>query len=514
MTTSIEKLRMTLDVPDMHVTSLGIESFYYPVRQAEVAAVRDGFVDALYALFRAQPIGAGTPLEPIWITMPILCLEIMRAFEVRALARRCSAAGIEPVGRSFKISDDPAGVSRNVANVLCRPRQSGFLRRHVRSLRSRLRAGSGRNGLIVTFVAARLLESYAHSNGLVPRMSRDEEWLAPQRERTDGLDAAALEAVRQGMRHAFAVGGETMDEAIERWLLRTVQWTCGWARHQLAVLRARRRMPDEFWSGSLGNPINRAIATVVRERGGRVVGFDHGMSTGMWDTPIQTMLEFDLADRFVTFTPAMAAGLAANRREKWTLPGAQGPEIVAQYPAGSAVRPVPRKFRPAGRRVVYVPTLYGDSIVHILPFFSDLQMVDWQARMLAFLRERGFEVSIKPHPESVFPIPKVLSDLVDGRIIRERIETLDLDGAVLIFDYPQTTAFGHAVRTDSPIVILDFDRLTIRPEVLPAFDARCVRVPGTVDDRGRIQVDLAQIEAAIADAPSRSGTELVDLYLQ
>jgi hypothetical protein len=156
--------------------------------------------------------------------------------------------------------------------------------------------------------------------------------------------------------------------------------------------------------------------------------------------------------------------------------------------------------------------MYSGDAVHLIPFFSDVQMVDWQARLLSFLRDQGFAVSIKPHPESVHAVPAELAALADGRVLSGRFEDLDLADSILLFDYPQTTAFVRAVRSINPIVVIDFDRLGIRPEALPLFEARCALIRGSADADGRLHIDWPTLANGMDVAPLRMDPVLAQRY--
>jgi hypothetical protein len=57
--------------------------------------------------------------------------------------------------------------------------------------------------------------------------------------------------------------------------------------------------------------------------------------------------------------------------------------------------------------------------VHATPLIPDVVLVDWEARLVARLLAWGYEVMVKPHPESRVQSGRALSalgaQLIDGR---------------------------------------------------------------------------------------------------
>lgn len=517
MTSSAGSLSpLALDVPNLVIGQTGVEPFFYPVSARQTTLMLMSFIDDFHAYLLEQPPKLGSISEALWIMFPVLCLDVVQAYHGGAMLHRCEAAGYRP--RSTFIDALVAGripeLSRRLAIGMNRPLRVSFLRRLVRHSRqisvykkkadfeyfSPFKHSDAERPLL--FHVSGLVTKYVHESEIQPLLSYPEDWLLPGAQVYNA--APDLSTIIEPMvRRAFAAVGEVSSAALSGWVLRSAQLCCAWGSVQLAHLRKRQKVPAHFWAGTLGNPVYRAMATVVRERGGEVTGFDHGMSTGLWDTPIQTLLEFDFADRFVTYSAAMANGLRNNWQQSRSIHG-KLPELLflkaAKLKRNNQSAPC---WVNDGRKIIYVPTVYSGDSVHLIPFYSDIQMVDWQVRLLSYLRNQGLEVSIKPHPESLYSIPSELAELVDGRILSGRFEDLNLDGATLIFDYPQTSAFVRAVRSDNPIIVIDFDRLGIRNEARLAIESRCALVRGTSAEDGRLQVDWPELNGAIKIAPSR-----------
>jgi hypothetical protein len=511
------------EVPDLTIGESGVAPFFHPVLPDQTTQVLLSFVDAFHDYLREHGAGPGSLSEALWMMFPVLSLDVIQAFHGGALLRRCEASGYRPRGAFLDtlVEGRVPEMSRRLAIGMKRPPTIPAWRRAVRRIRPFL----GRQGPFEYFTPHKrfaperpllfhrspLVTRYVQEQGELPLLSYPEDWLLPAQRISDvPPDLSPLLTPMFG--RAFAAGGEEVSPALSAWLLRSGELSSVWGAAQLAHLRRSRDLPARFWAGTLGNPVYRVMSTVVRERGGEVTGFDHGMSTGLWDTPIQTLLEFDFADRFVTYSKAMAEGLRANWQSSMSITG-QLPQLTFLRDEGHAQKTMPFTHAESGlRKIIYVPTMYSGDAVHLIPFYSDVQIVDWQARLLSFLGEQGFEVSIKPHPESVHALPAELAAMVCGRVLTGRFEDINLADAVLLFDYPQTTAFIRAVRSSNPIVVIDFNRLSIRSEALPFFEARCALVKGEVGVDGRLDMDWAELIRGLEAAPTRMDPTLAEKY--
>lgn len=529
MTQCSAPAQLSLAVPELQIGASGVAPFCYPVTPQQTIRVLEAFVDAFHHYLGENLPEVGTVSEALWMMFPVLCLDVIQIYHGVALLQRCEAAGYRPRGPFLDALAEGVlpPLSRRLAIGLQRPPGIPVWRKAARCVRAMMPQdrwfdyhqpySRSAKGCPLIFHQSSLLANYAREQGERPLFTYPENWLMPG-ERISGVTPDLSAEIGAMTLTAFAAGEETPSAGSLAWLARSAALSARWGAAQLACLRARRHIPRRFWVGTLGNPVYRVISRVVRERGGEVTGFDHGMSTGLWETPVQTELEFDFADRFVTFSQEMAAGLRANWQSSRSWSG-HCPDLVFVHSPeranASSVLPCPAatgQDRPRPGKILYVPTMYGGDAVHLIPFFSDIQMVDWQVRLLSFLRKQGYEVSIKPHPESVYPVRGELAALVDGRVLAGRFEDIELADSILLFDYPQTTAFVRASRSANPIVVVDFGRLAIRPEARRLFEARCALVEGAADADGRLTMDWQALVAGLNAAPGRMDQTLGQRY--
>ena len=66
------------------------------------------------------------------------------------------------------------------------------------------------------------------------------------------------------------------------------------------------------------------------------------------------------------------------------------------------------------KRLIYIVPFYaGYRMSSFNPLMNDMVVIDWQLRLLSFLKNLKFEVFVKQHPESNTRMPEY-----DGRRVR------------------------------------------------------------------------------------------------
>lgn len=273
------------------------------------------------------------------------------------------------------------------------------------------------------------------------------------------------------------------------------------AARDMAALGRAPALPKRLWSGSGGNYPARALGLEVMRRGGEVVRFDHGGSTGMIDTPDPlTLRETSVSTRFVVPTEAIAA-LCRAQDAAQPVPGLPLPEIAhgAGEPhlrgaAGLAARP--GSPRP---KVVYATgALYGFRQL-IPPVLRDPVYLDWQLRMAEMLASLPVEMLLKPHPEGIFRGRRhPLADA--GPTTSERFETVMADSDVFIFDFALSTAFWTALCSDRPIVFVDLGLAPFSPVIRTALQQRCHVVTARWDSDNMPRIARDALGQAIDEA--------------
>lgn len=273
------------------------------------------------------------------------------------------------------------------------------------------------------------------------------------------------------------------------------------AATDLAAMANLRGLPRTLWSGSGGNYMARAIGLEVMRRGGRVLRFDHGGSTGMIATPDPlTLRETSVSSEFVVASDAVATLCRAQDAAR-PIPGLHQAKIRAgsgePHLRGAVTLP-PRTFGARPKVVYATGALYGFRQL-IPPVLHDPIYLDWQLRVAEALKGLPITLLLKPHPEGIFRGKRhPLADV--GPTTTDRFETVMADHDVFVFDFALSTAFWTAVCSDRPIVFLDLDLAPFDPAIRATLERRCRIVPALWGPDNIPRVSHESLGQAISDA--------------
>jgi hypothetical protein len=343
-------------------------------------------------------------------------------------------------------------------------------------------------------------------------------WFGPVAEpATLNADSMRLvEAWIDDCRDAMTAIGESLPghllDYLQHWLSRFLRIAQAHWEH---LLKQPNLLPRQLWIGAGSRPLIRLLSHAVRSEGGRVTGHDHATGHGHIRSELKTLVDFWTCDTFVTFTHEGRRTLAETARNDLILDG-RVPEIIPLPAQGRnssglekrAVRSQPFRI---GRHIMYVAGVYRlDRPVFMTRPFS-LALLDWQARLLGNLRQSGYEVTLKAHPDSLFPPPSFFR--TSAHVEALRFEQVADRADLFLFDNPLSTTFGHALKLSKPVVLIDFGLAQFTERGRELLARRCAIVAGRTDANNRWMVDWDALHEAIRQAPQRTDFEFVGAYL-
>lgn len=264
-------------------------------------------------------------------------------------------------------------------------------------------------------------------------------------------------------------------------------------------------LPMEIWCGSAGHRPVRTLALEAARRGGKVVVHDHAAAAGLFmDADSLLLAEFNVADRFVANTAGTAALVcstgAAERIARFKtveLAAGQGDPFFA----------VPKQtvatHGPGRKRVLYVVGAFDGQARRSPPSLNDPVKVDWWSRMSELLGGLPIDLKVQAHPGGVLrgkPNPLAAVAPLSGQRFEAMLDWADL----LVIDITQSTTLTHALCTDLPVVLIDYGRNEFNPDILPLVDQRCHIVKCGFDERNRVSIDPAELEAAVMETRAKS----------
>jgi hypothetical protein len=114
--------------------------------------------------------------------------------------------------------------------------------------------------------------------------------------------------------------------------------------------------------------------------------------------------------------------------------------------------------------------------------------LDLEIRLAKLLKDQGYRVIYKAHPDNVDRIEGVFDNIVD-EILVDPFEKTYQSADVFLFGCMTSTTFGYAVNTNKPIYLLDIEGQYWNKGVHKLLQKRCTMVTSFFDKSNRIIFD-------------------------
>lgn len=314
-----------------------------------------------------------------------------------------------------------------------------------------------------------------------------------------------LDEVARGL-GALPLEGERI---VRCWLSRLADLDAAYHR-----LRARRDLPRLLLLTNGGLALNRIIALAARSRGTRVIGFSHGNEVGTVSLRNAAFIEFAPCDTYVCLSPASARQYRAGYRQSplSRLREVTFSSVTTRRYLGLAreaeQQPPPERVRTVmmiGHPLTPIRYQGGGGVY--LPFQLDVQL-----RLTRAVQAHGRTVIFKAHPEAP-PAADRLFEELGAEVVREPFETSWQRADAFLFSYAQTTAFGFAVCTNRPLILLDVAGLAWNAEPYALLRRRCRMVPAAFDTDNRLRFDESRLSAVLDAPPDRPDPGYVEAMM-
>ncbi|MCW0234950.1 MAG: hypothetical protein OJJ21_15220 [Ferrovibrio sp.] len=525
---NLDSLLGNIDLHPRHwgeVQAALIRGHGWPLSSAEIVRVRDVFNAEFAAVIRAHGINRNQQAELAWLAGPVLMIDSMECYAAQALSRRFANRGIAarydgagilgalatgatlplPIALSRILKGIPprSPIVRLASAALAPWRGTRLPRDLPRSMR--------KNRDILAFNVTPLIISSASAAGLRLVLGDRSDWFPTGSHNPatlpQPLGNAIVEAILTAFETAFSAGGEQFGPAIRERFRTTLITLAGVGKVYMDSLEAKARwLPGHFWANSLGPFHNRVMARSVARHGGESAAFDHGTGAGWWILPARTLVEYAAATRFITFTAAQAKRETADIDPQLLADESHVCQIEPAPGAAAfqAIPTLPPQTLAGPRKIMYVSTLYPGEKGEIVPVPSDLVQVDWQDRLFGHLRSRGHKILFRPHPESRATPPDALMQAHEAELVQDVLEISLTKADLLLFDWPQSSAFVSAVRSGRPIVLVDLGVIPIAPEARASLERRVAIVSAGFDGKNRISCAWSDLDEAILKASERA----------
>ena len=301
------------------------------------------------------------------------------------------------------------------------------------------------------------------------------------------------------------------DNILRTWLSRISTYHA----HIQAILKWKSRPKLSLFSG-MGNAANRTMAAAGQLSGDRVVVFHHGHNPGYTLAAPFSYVEFSLASEYVTATSGISRALSAVN-EAMPPSRTRNLQFVSMNSSVyETLRGQLRRPRVSSVRRILVtgyPSLvppsrlgygYGD-------FFAFRMLLELE--IMRVVRASGYDVAYKAHPETE---PEIAEALRGEGTFRCASSFEDAMGQadLVVLTYPLTTAFGLALCSDLPLVMIDLEGRDWMPEIYEKLRRRCVMVPAKFNERNLVSFRISDLLEGIEEAPSLVSDVYFDAYLR
>ena len=311
----------------------------------------------------------------------------------------------------------------------------------------------------------------------------------------DENSAAALAAFADAVRRNGDAVPPALLAHLKGWLDDATA-ICRW--HLRALLARPQRLPAQLWTGSGGYIFRRILHIAARKAGSTVSSHDHGSGLGLFDLIDTNLTEFVTPDVFVTFSEKQAAGYRTQENDDFRM-RKQWPRIEA-VPADRSAPLRANAAQPGKpRSILFVANQYRGEKVTMTPIEFDLVAVDWQARLFVQLQSLGYEVRMRPHPDSVSAPPQGFARMgvsFAGGTFEEALASAD----AVILDYLHTSVLRDVLLSGKPVMTFEFGHCPPNRVASEPLSRRIRFIPGHYDNTNRAQTEWAALPAAISDA--------------
>ncbi len=253
---------------------------------------------------------------------------------------------------------------------------------------------------------------------------------------------------------------------------------------------ASGRAPEALLLSEVAKPVQKTIASGLRQAGARVIGFHHGNDMGNAWEPLSPYLEYAHCDEFVCPTPA-SARFHALEHERSGISGMCPVEFASADTKVYAELCEAAAGSPAGEEVRSIMLMgYPMNVSRYFGYPGDwfYYQLDLELRLAEELRSCGFKVIYKMHPERRDEAEGVF-DSVCNDILVEPFEEVWREGDAYMFGCVSSTTFGYALCLNRPVVVLDIKNTPWNQEAYSLLKKRCEMVPAWFDNNDRIQYD-------------------------
>ncbi|NQT06210.1 MAG: hypothetical protein HQ575_01570 [Candidatus Omnitrophica bacterium] len=276
-----------------------------------------------------------------------------------------------------------------------------------------------------------------------------------------------------------------------------------------------RRKKIHLLTANLNSPFIRALSIAVRRQGGRITSFSHGGHIGLFDTPTMAFSEFALSDEFITYTTKSIELFEKIKKShkplrpvNTVIKSADSNEYYKWYKMYNK-----KKLPKEVKKVMMVGYLYTHLRKHLTPSALGFMQLDLELRIIDLLKDAGYEVFYKAHPENLPEVESIFKSRV--KVLKGYLEDYLSLADAFIFTHVKTTAFPITLCTNKLVIAFCMAGSPIRPfpEPMELLKKRCDFVNMEFNGQNRVIFDEGQLLSYLSKNPQHPNNEFMETYL-
>ena len=291
----------------------------------------------------------------------------------------------------------------------------------------------------------------------------------------------------------------------------------GWHDAGAASLLPLPRQRSTLITGTGSGYPARLMAYQSLLEGHRVIRTTHGGDPPMFDDVLWPSIEFPFATKYIMNGAVGAESLTESikRRSESALDNYTRSVVGVGSELHSRIREAASESPTGKVKTVSVITASLTGMIRVVPRMKlhDMVYLEWHRRLLASIKQMGYEVLSKRHPKASLAGQRIFSDIVDEELIRTPMQAIEQRTDAYVIDFG-ASAFMEALCTLKPVILIDMGIRKMKPKARAVISESAVIITSRFDDRNRVVIDDDELKMGLekpVDIPARD--RLIQDYL-
>ena len=148
---------------------------------------------------------------------------------------------------------------------------------------------------------------------------------------------------------------------------------------------------------------------------------------------------------------------------------------------------------------MYVVPFYTNGWTEFDAMMPDIVSIDWQLRLLNYLSKEGHTVLVKQHPNSLVRMPKFFFEKIGVKDVKGKFEDVYNQADIIIIDYSGSTTFGSALKSQKPVIFIDFGFMNLRSEDIKVLKKSCYLIEGSFLEDNRADINWSELKRGLEE---------------